>query len=146
MADDRAATDSRAGPLELRVGIDLVSVRQIAESLAAFGDRFLRRIFTEDEIAYATSEPSQTAERLAARFAAKEATIKALDLGRVGLGWRDIEVRRTASGRCELALHGTVAAAAEAAGADRFALSMSHEGEHATAIVITHTRPKGPIS
>jgi holo-[acyl-carrier protein] synthase len=111
----------------LRVGIDLVSASRIAESIARFGERFLQRVFTERELAYARGAP----ERLAARFAAKEAAKKALDLD--GVSWRDLEVVRAASGAPELVLHG---AARAAAGACELAMSMSHEGDHATAIVI----------
>ena len=111
----------------LRVGIDLVQVSRIADSLAQFGDRFLRRIFTDGEIAYATAAPGQTAERLAARFAAKEAAKKALALDAVG--WRQIEVVRAPSGACTLALHG-IAAAGE------LAVSLSHEGDLAAAVVV----------
>src|SRR6516165_3384002 len=113
------------------VGIDLVRISRIAESLACFGDRFLTRVFTDGEIAYATASPEHTAERLAARFAAKEAVIKALDLADVGVGWRDIEVTRAPSGRCALALHG---AARAAAGAVALSVSLSHEGDYATAV------------
>ncbi len=113
------------------VGIDLVQISQIAGSMQAFGNRFLDRIFTADEIAYACSAPAMAAARLAARFAAKEATKKALRLD--GVSWRDIEVLRTPSGACELLLHG---AAFTAAGNRALALSMSHDGDHATAIVI----------
>ena len=127
----------------LRVGIDLVQVSRIAESIAQFGDRFLNRIFTEGEIAYATAAPGQTVERLAARFAAKEATLKALNLVDVGIAWRDIEVCRQATGACRLELHGAAASAAAAAGAAALALSMSHEGDYATAIVLTHIRAEG---
>ena len=93
----------------LRAGIDLVRVSRIAESLAQFGERFLRRVFTDGEIAYATAAPALTAERLAARFAAKEAAMKALGLSDDGVGWREIEVRREPSGACELLLHGEAA-------------------------------------
>jgi holo-[acyl-carrier protein] synthase len=117
----------------VRVGIDLVQVSRIADSIAQFGDRFVRRVFTDDEIAYARASPAATAERLAARFAAKEAVKKALELD--GVGWRDVEVRRRASGACELALRGPAQAAAEAIGAE-LALSMSHEGDYATAVVV----------
>ena len=67
----------------LRVGTDLVRVSRITSSLESFGEAFLRRSFTEAEIAYATASPVSTAERLAARFAAKEATVKALGLRRL---------------------------------------------------------------
>jgi holo-[acyl-carrier protein] synthase len=113
--------------VSLRVGTDLVRVSRIAESLATFGERFLRRIFTEQEIAYATRSPSQTAERLAARFAAKEATMKAL--GRQA-AWRQIEVVRAEDGRCSLALHGDLTHDGE------LAVSLSHEGDLATAVVV----------
>ncbi|HVT38151.1 MAG TPA: holo-ACP synthase [Gemmatimonadaceae bacterium] len=124
----------------LRVGIDLVLVSRIAESIERFGDRFLRRIFTAREIAYATAAPAQTAERLAARFAAKEATIKALRLRGRAIDWRDIEVCRTATGFVELALRGAAAEAAARCGASDLAVSLSHEGDLATAVVVTRVR------
>src|SRR5690349_21315043 len=111
----------------MRVGIDLVSVSRIAESVATFGERFLERVFTAGELAYARTHP----ERLAARFAAKEAAKKALALD--GVGWRELEVARLPSGACELVLHGVARATA---GTARLALSMSHEGDFATAVVI----------
>jgi holo-[acyl-carrier protein] synthase len=121
----------------LRVGIDLVSVTRVEESLAQFGERFLRRVFTEGEIAYATSSPSQTAERLAARMAAKEATVKALRMVHEGVGWRQIEVVRDPSGACELVLHGRAREIAAAAGVDELSVSLSHECDYATAVVVT---------
>ena len=114
----------------LRIGIDLVAISRIAGSIESFGDRFLRKIFTDGEVAYARSTAAP-AERLAARFAAKEAAKKALELD--GVGWRDLEVVRADSGACELVLHG---AARDAAGPCQLALSMSHEGDYATAVVI----------
>lgn len=126
----------------LQVGIDLVQVSRIAESLEKFGERFLRRIFTEGEIAYACAEPAQTARRLAARFAAKEATIKALRLAEHAVNLRDIEVRRLTSGACEIDLHGGVERLATSAGAGALVVSLSHEGDYATAVVIS----SGPTS
>jgi holo-[acyl-carrier protein] synthase len=118
------------------VGIDLVSVRRVEESLARFGDRFLRRVFTDGEIAYATSAPDLAGERLAARFAAKEATIKALGLAHQGVGWRQIEVAREPSGQCRVVLHGDARAAAERAGVDGLSISLSHEGDTSAAVVV----------
>jgi holo-[acyl-carrier protein] synthase len=112
--------------VKLDLGIDLVQVSRIAESVELFGDRFLKKIFTDAEIAYATSSPSQQNERLAARFAAKEATKKALGLE--GVGFRSIEVQRSASGACDLVLHGRSSPGA-------LSVSLSHEGDYATAIV-----------
>ena len=111
----------------LSVGIDLIQISRIADSVATFGERFLQRVYTTNELAYARGVP----ERLAARFAAKEAAKKALGLD--GVSWRDLEVHRAPSGACQLVLHG---AARETAGAYELALSMSHDGDHATAIVI----------
>jgi holo-[acyl-carrier protein] synthase len=125
----------------LRVGIDVVQISRVAESLERFGERFMRRLFTADEIAYANQAPRLVAERLAARFAAKEAALKAFDLGQEGVDWRDIEVRKLPGGACRLALHGKAAALAAARGADEIAISLSHDGDYATAIVtsIRHT-------
>ncbi len=122
--------------MSVGVGIDLVRVSRVAASLAQFGERFLRRVFTEAEIAYATSSPGLTAERLAARFAAKEAAIKALGLADQGVGWRQIEVQRLPSGSCRLVLHGAAHAAAADAGVSELAVSLSHEGDYATAVVL----------
>jgi holo-[acyl-carrier protein] synthase len=128
-------TRGRIGAMSrLRVGIDLVQVSRIAGSIEAFGDRFLRRIFTDREVAYASEAPLLMAERLAARFAAKEAAKKAFELE--GIGWTEIEVSRTANGSCDLVLHGAARAAVDALGAYDVALSMSHEGDHATAVVV----------
>ena len=120
----------------LRTGTDLVQVSRIAESLETFGDRFLRRVYTDAEIAYATSVPSQAPQRLAARFAAKEATFKALGLVDHPMNWRDIEVLRSPSGHCAVALHNGAGVAASVAGVHEIAVSMSHEGDYATAVVM----------
>jgi holo-[acyl-carrier protein] synthase len=125
---------------KIRVGIDLVRVSRVEESLARFGERFMRRVFTPGEIAYATSAPALAAERFAARMAAKEAAVKALRLAEQGVGWREIEVQRDASGACELVLHGTACDIAAAAGVDDLSVSLSHEGDYATAVVVTRLR------
>ncbi len=118
------------------VGIDLVQISRIDASLSQFGQRFQRRLFTAHEIAYCTQESQTAAERFAARFAAKEAVIKLLRPEDGGLGWRAIEVRRAAAGFCELALHDAAKERAVAAGLLAFSLSMSHEGDYATAVVV----------
>ena len=75
-------------------GIDIAEVPRIAESIERFGERFLRRVFTEEEIRYCDSKANRV-ERYAARFAAKEAAMKALGTGwNRGVRWRDIEVLR----------------------------------------------------
>ncbi len=118
------------------VGIDLVRISRIAESLELFGAEFLQRVYTETEIAYATSTPALTAERLAARFAAKEAAIKALGLAEKGVGWRDIEIERQPSGACDLVLHGAALQLSHARGLEDVSVSLSHEGDYATAVVL----------
>jgi len=112
-----------------------VDVRQIEASLAAFGDAFVQRLFTPHEIATCSQPPERRAERLAARFAAKEAAIKAFDLAEVGVDWRHIEVRSDAAGRPSLALHGRAARRAADWGAGAAAVSLSHDGGHACAVV-----------
>ena len=118
------------------VGIDVVQISRIAESLSKFGDRFVQRVFTPGEIAYASSAPALLTQRLAARFAAKEATIKALKLSLQGVGWKDLEVRRNDTGACHMELHRAAKRAADDGGVTMLALSMSHDGDYAAAIVI----------
>jgi len=127
----------------LRTGVDLVQVPRIAASLDSLGERFLGRLFTADEQAYALAAPVHTAERLAARFAAKEAVIKVLNLSEVGVDWRDIEVCRADDGACSLALHGRAAAAARALRIVEMSLSLSHDGDQAVAMVVAFSDPVG---
>jgi holo-[acyl-carrier protein] synthase len=129
---------AREAALTLRCGVDLVSVSRLLESLDGHGERFVARLFTAAErhdVDTLSDTTALRAQRLAARFAAKEACIKALGLVDVGLDWRDIEVRRHDDGRCTLALHGVAAARAAALGVTSLALSLSHEDDHAVALV-----------
>jgi len=128
--------DARAvvGGERTRVGIDIVQVSRIDESLREFGERFAQRLFTGQELADAGATPAQRSERLAARFAAKEAALKAFDLCESGIDWREMEVRRLADGSCALHLHGKAAVLA-ATNNDDIALSLSHDGGYAIAIV-----------
>lgn len=118
------------------IGFDIVQVSRITESLQAFGAAFTRRLFTPSEVAYASSGQAMQAERLAARFAAKEAVIKALVLTEVGVNWRDIEVTRDANGACAVKLHGAVAVHAQSQGVQALHLSLSHDGDYAGAVVL----------
>jgi holo-[acyl-carrier protein] synthase len=118
-----------------RLGFDLARVSGIAESIRMFGRRFTDRLFTDREIDYALSGTGQCAERLAARFAAKEAVIKALDLSETGVGWRDIEVVKQASGACEVELHGAARRRADELRVRRILLSLSHDGDCAGAVI-----------
>lgn len=119
----------------VRLGLDLVHVPRIDESLNDFGQRFAQRLFTDDEIAYAQSSAAERAARFAARFAAKEATIKALSLSEAGVNWRDMEVVRADDGGCSLVLRGEALAAARALRISRVLVCLSHDGEYAAAVV-----------
>jgi holo-[acyl-carrier protein] synthase len=134
------------GSARLRMGVDVVDIRRMRESLHRFGERFVQRLFSADEIAYASSGESQDAQRLAARFAAKEAAIKALDLGEIGINWRDIEVRKLPGGACRLALHGRAAVRARQLGVCEIALSLSHDGDYASAVVTALVAPANAAS
>ena len=122
--------------MPFRVGVDLVAVESIRESIRTHAARYLTRVYTEREIADCTTSEGMDAERLAARFAAKEAALKVLRPGEVGLSLRSIEVRRSPGGWVELELSGPAAALALDAGLENFALSLTHEGEYASAVVI----------
>jgi holo-[acyl-carrier protein] synthase len=126
-----------AGRQGIRVGIDVVSVRDVARSIERFGDRYVRRIFTPKEAEYCQAATGKAAAaRFAVRFAAKEAALKALHPESPSGDWRSIEVRRHASGWCDVVLHGETAAVAMRQGIGAMSLSMSHHAGHATAVVV----------
>ena len=128
----------------MRAGIDLVHVPCVRASLERFGDRYLTRVFTAGEIADAGIDPVRMPERLAARFAAKEAAIKALGLCDVGIAWTDMEVSRAADGRCTLRLHGAANRQAAALGAGAMTLSLTHDGDYAAAVVVVDRQQRIP--
>ena len=118
------------------IGTDLAEVARIRQSVADYGDRFLNRVFTEIERQYAMRRKN-FAERLAARFAAKEAGMKAIGTGwRKGVTWQDFEVVNEPSGRPTLRLSGAAAERAAQLGARRISLSLTHTAETASAVVI----------
>jgi holo-[acyl-carrier protein] synthase len=120
----------------LGIGTDLAEVDRIEQSIARYGDRFVNRIFTAGEIAY-VSRKANRFERYAARFAAKEAGMKALGTGwSGGVRWRDFEVANLRSGRPTLQLHGKAAEYAVALGAKHVHLSLTHTATLAMAVVI----------
>ena len=117
-------------------GIDIAEVPRIRQSIERYGDRFLHRVFTDGEISYCRSK-SNFDERYAARFAAKEAAMKALGTGwNYGVRWRDIEVVRPQGSRPSIVFHGKAAEVAKSLGATNVALSITHTGEQAMALVI----------
>jgi holo-[acyl-carrier protein] synthase len=120
----------------LGTGIDIAEVHRIRESVERFGDRFLRRVFTENEIRYCEKKVTRF-ESYAARFAAKEAGMKALGTGwSHGIRWRDIEVVRPQGQRPTLQFHGAAAAIAAKLGTKNIALSLTHTSGQAVAHVI----------
>ena len=117
-------------------GIDIAEVPRIRQAMARFGDRFVRRIFTAGEIRYCDSKANRV-ERYAARFAAKEAAMKALGTGwNHGVRWRDCEVVRMPGGRPTMSFHGRAAEFAARLGVKHTALSLTHTAEQAMAQVI----------
>jgi holo-[acyl-carrier protein] synthase len=117
-------------------GIDIAEVPRIRQAIERFGDRFVQRIFTAGEIRYCESKANH-AERYAARFAAKEAAMKALGTGwNHGVRWRDCEVVRMPGSRPTLVFHGRAGQFASKLGVKNAVLSLSHTAEQAIAQVI----------
>jgi holo-[acyl-carrier protein] synthase len=131
------------------MGVDLVNVPQLASQLADKASAFKTATFTTAELAYAEGEAlGPVAQHLAARFAAKEATLKALDAACAAVGveppridMREVEVVRDGRGRPDLALHGDAADLAARVGADRALVSLSHDGDSAVAFVVFERLP-----
>jgi holo-[acyl-carrier protein] synthase len=120
----------------LGVGTDLAEVDRIRESIERFGDRFLNRIYTPGERSYALSK-ANSAERFAARFAAKEAGMKAIGTGwSRGVTWQDFAVVNEASGRPTLRLTGVAREVADRLGVKTLSVSLTHTKEVAFAVVI----------
>lgn len=116
----------------LAVGVDAVEIARVAATVARYGERFLARVYTANERAYAAGR----APALAVRFAAKEATAKALGTGIGPVGWRNIEIRNDAAGKPTLLLHGAAAMVARRAGYVEWQVSVTHSRETATAFVV----------
>jgi holo-[acyl-carrier protein] synthase len=118
------------------IGIDIIEVARIREVLRRT-PRFVDRVFTPAERAYCDSRGAAEAQHYAARFAAKEAALKALQTGwRGGIGWQDVEIASRDSGAPYLILHGRVRELFENSGATVAHLSLSHTSEHAIAEVV----------
>ena len=120
----------------LGMGMDIVETRRIADSMERFGDRFLHRVFLEEEVAYARNMKLPHLH-LAARFAAKEAISKAFGTG-IGrdLGWRDLEIVRESSGQPRVELHGRARDYAQSRGVVAIHVSLSHTADYGAASAI----------
>ena len=143
---ERPFTPRTASSAGIAVGTDLVAIEQVASSIARFGDRYLQRVYTQSELRYCLDQSDGPGPHLAARFAAKEATIKALRPSDEALGWRNVEVQRQPDGSCDVVLYGPARALARQRGVRRLAVSMSHEGGFATAVVVAETRDEPPTT
>jgi holo-[acyl-carrier protein] synthase len=124
----------------IRVGADVVSIHEVADSVESFGARYLDRVYTDHELGSSRGVPAVRAASLAARFAAKEATIKVLRPIGHQPDWRSLEVRRHSGGWCTMALSGHAAELAEQAGIADLSVSLTHEGDIAAAVVVALCR------
>jgi len=118
------------------IGIDVAEVDRIRHAIERHGRRFTERVFSSREIAYAERKANRY-ERYAARFAAKEAGMKAIGSGwRGGVRWHDFEITNLVSGRPTLEFHGVAARIAQSLGVRNISLSLTHTAEQGVAIVI----------
>jgi len=132
------------GPDVLGVGVDIVTPGRMARMHARRGDRLFARLFSRDELAYCRRSPRLLYQRLAARWAAKEALAKALGTGLSRGGWREIEVVHDQDGAPRLQLRGAFLRAARRVGVGGMYLSLSHCSESAVAVVVlTHAGQPG---
>ena len=123
----------------LAVGIDIIEVKRIMSLKNAYGEKFLNRVFSKGELNYCLSKKNtqSAAQSLAARFAAKEAFVKALGTGvSMGVSFKDIEVISSSSGKPEILLHGKSKELAKNKKIKSIHLSISHSREYAVANVI----------
>jgi holo-[acyl-carrier protein] synthase len=121
----------------IAVGIDIIEIARIKRTFDDFGERFLHRVFTERE----RDRYRGRVNELAARFAAKEATSKALGTGIVGIRWREMEVLPNRRGKPVLILHGRAAERARQLGLTDFSVSLTHSRTDAMAFVVATSRP-----
>jgi holo-[acyl-carrier protein] synthase len=137
--------------LDIRLGTDIVHIPRISALLARFGDRFLRRVYTpieQQEQGYPSSPADElpptalSSTRLAGRWAAKEAVVKALGTGwSSGVRYTDVEIRRQVSGAPSVTLYGTAANLIAARGRIQWQLSLSHDGDYAIAMALLIVQP-----
>ena len=118
------------------IGIDIIEIARIKKAIARWGENFLHRVYTEPELRLYCSKPSS----LAARFAGKEAVIKALGPQSKGISWREIEILSNPGGKPSVHLYGKAQNQAKELGLESLAISLSHSKEYAIASVIGETK------
>jgi holo-[acyl-carrier protein] synthase len=116
----------------MSIGVDVIEINRIGAAAERWQDRFLHRVYTENELRYCRNR----AQRLAGRFAAKEAVSKALGVGIRSLRWRDIEILPDRRGKPQVSLHGKAATVAASQDLSEFDVSISHSRSDAIATVI----------
>jgi holo-[acyl-carrier protein] synthase len=114
------------------IGVDIIEIERIAASIDRFGDRYLQRVYTPQELSYCNGRTTS----LAARWAAKEAAAKALGTGIGDVGWQEIEVVNADNGCPTLQLHGKAMELAGQLEISEFAVSLSHTKDYAVAFVV----------
>jgi holo-[acyl-carrier protein] synthase len=120
------------------IGTDIIEVTRISGALERFGERFLNRIYTAPELRICRMKP----ERLASRFAGKEAVMKVLGTGARGISWREIEITSESSGKPVVRLHGRALEQAESLGLEGIAISLSDSKEYSVAFAIGEPKKK----
>ena len=118
------------------IGVDIIEIARIKRAIARWSESFLRRVYTDPELRMCHKKPSS----LAARFAGKEAVIKAFGTQNKGIGWKDIEILSEPSGKPSVHFHGKAQNQANSLGLNRLAISLSHSREYAIAFVIGETK------
>ena len=121
------------------IGVDLIDIDRIVATLGRFPERFRERVLTDGEARYCGAR----AERIAGRWAAKEAVSKVLGLGVRGVGWREIEVLPNFAGQPQVLLHGRAAARAARLGIGEVTVSISHERRMAVAVALADRLTEG---
>ena len=118
--------------MNLRTGVDLIEIERIDATIQHYGQRFLERVFTPRELA----EVGENVASLAVRFAAKEATAKALGTGIGDVGWQEIEILHGPARQPNLYLHGRASDLADSLELETWSLSLTHNQSHAIALVV----------
>ena len=121
---------------QIKIGTDICQINRVKSVYKKYGGRFLYRVLTENEIKYVTSNTKNLINRLAGRYAAKEATSKVLGTGLRGVYFKEIEILREPNGAPKIVLHKRAKLKAKEKGLNYFEVSISHERDFAIAIVI----------
>ena len=130
------ARSKKSPPARIKIGTDICQINRVKSIYKKFGKRFLQRVLTENEIKYVASNRKHLINRLAGRYAAKEAASKVLGTGLKGVYFKEIEILREPSGAPKIVLHKRAKVKAKEKGLNFFEVSISHERDFAIAIVI----------